>query len=181
MEAETVQEIRDIRGPVEIPNPYKKPVTTAGIVIFIVALSVIIFLYRRLRGSFRKDPPPLPDPHTRAIDAIVSSRKLLSETTAEDYTLTLSEALRDYISEILDMKAGEQTSDEFLKKISSTKKGLIPEKQAAKLEDFLAQCDLVKFARIPLTERELETLYTSARSFVDTVKSTTPPTTEPAT
>jgi hypothetical protein len=79
------------------------------------------------------------------------------------------------LEERFDFHAPERTTEEFLRELAGTKL-LLPE-QKESLGEFLASCDLVKFAKYEPGENELRELHNSAVRLVDE----TEPQSEPVT
>jgi len=76
------------------------------------------------------------------------------------FVIAVSDTTRTYLEERFQFRAPERTTEEFLRELAGTKL-LLPDQKAG-LGDFLAACDLVKFAKYEPGEPELRQLHGSA-------------------
>jgi hypothetical protein len=106
--------------------------------------------------------PPVP-PHVRARRALEAALGLLSDPKA--FSIAVSGAVRDYLEERFDFHAPERTTEEFLYELKGT--SLLTTEQKLSLGDFLANCDLIKFAKYEPTETELRALHAAALKLVN--------------
>lgn len=152
--------IQDIRGPVEIPTVTPWFHRLLLVLAVLVVLAVIWWaLRRRARGraEFRES-------------AAARARARLSEAWArvdqpERFCTRLSEVVRGYLEERFGLKAPDQTTEEFLASLSQNTVldvGLKP-----LLEEFLTQCDWVKFAQGDPGRAECERLHQMASRLID--------------
>ena len=81
------------------------------------------------------------------------------------FVIAVSDTARTYLEERFQFHAPERTTEEFLRELAGTKL-LLPE-QKESLGDFLASCDLVKFAKYEPGENELRELHGSALRLVE--------------
>ncbi len=81
------------------------------------------------------------------------------------FVIAVSDTARTYLEERFDFRAPERTTEEFLRELGGTKL-LLPE-QKESLGEFLASCDLVKFAKYEPGEKELRELHGSAVRLVE--------------
>ena len=84
----------------------------------------------------------------------------------------MSDTTRTYLEERFDFRAPERTTEEFLRELSGT--DLLAREQKDSLGNFLASCDLVKFAKYEPGENELRGLHSSALRLVEETASSTP-------
>ena len=91
-----LQDIRDIRGPVDIPNPW---VWAAWILVGVVLLAVAAWLARRWLRRRRAGPAPLPPlpAHLRARQALVDALDSISQPNL--FCTRVSLAIRVYMEE----------------------------------------------------------------------------------
>jgi hypothetical protein len=155
-------DLRDVKPPVDYPVDY----VVFGVidVFLIVALIGLIYVMRRFLQGMRK-PLVLP--------AWSQAFRQLSELQQQqkpdkEYYFQVTAILRHYIEVRFAVKAPEMTTQEFLQ---SLKKGCpIPSRQEAILEDFLQQCDLIKFANVPVTRLDRQKAMAMVRQFIDETK-----------
>ena len=79
--------------------------------------------------------------------------------------VAVSDTARTYLEERFEFRAPERTTEEFLRELGGTKL-LLPE-QKDSLGNFLASCDLVKFAKYEPGENELRELHGAAVKLVE--------------
>lgn len=159
--AESVADIRDIKPPVEIPDPWAWVWWTLG-VLAVAAVAFVAWRYWR-----KKQMAPVPliviPPHVRA-------RKLLAEALLfihdpNQFCTAVSGTIRLYLEERFTLHAPERTTEEFVVELSSSPH--LTAEQKLSLAPFLESCDLVKFARFEPTETALRQLHDSALRLVD--------------
>ncbi len=154
-------DIRDIRGLVEIPSGWA---FLAWIALTIAVVAAGIFLARWLRRPAAA--PPAPSPDVIALAALERARTWMTRAQAERFGTAVSSAVRHYIEARFDVNAPRRTTEEFLRDLThEPAAGISP--YVAKLEELLHRMDLAKFAREPLDEPQMEGLLESARNFVE--------------
>lgn len=152
--------IQDIRGPIDIPTatPW-----VHRLLLILVVLAVLGGIWWALRRRARKQAEFRESAAARA-------RARLSEAWVwvdqpERFCTRLSEVVRVYLEDRFGLKAPDQTTEEFLASLpqsSELEPGLKP-----MLEEFLTQCDWVKFAQGDPGRIECERLHQMASRLVD--------------
>ena len=152
--------IQDIRGPIDIPTaaPW-----VHRLLLTLVVLAVLGGIWWALRRRARKQAEFRESAAARA-------RARLSEAWAwvdqpERFCTRLSAVVRVYLEERFGLKAPDQTTEEFLASLpqsSELEPGLKPI-----MEEFLTQCDWVKFAQGDPGRIECERLHQMASRLVD--------------
>jgi hypothetical protein len=161
MTTSATNELRDIRPPIEIPSGW-------AWVLWLVAalvLAVLVWWAWRQWQKRRKLLPPVPivPPHVRAREKLQAALAFLNQP--REFCIRVSDAVRWYLEERFSFRAPERTTEEFLHELRGT--NLLSSEQKDRLGDFLARCDLVKFARYEPAEAELRDLLASALRLVD--------------
>jgi hypothetical protein len=159
--AQTQEDIRDIRGPKAMPAwPW---VVTALLAAALVGALYAVRAMRRRRD--RGDSGRSLSLSQRTLEQLESARPLMQPATAREFGIAASEAIRNYIEARFKIVATQRTTDEFLQALlGGSNESLL--RHRARLEEFLRQCDLVKFAGTSLGAADLEALFQSARGFV---------------
>ena len=85
--------------------------------------------------------------------------------TARQFSIEVSDAVRDYIEQRFHAMAAHRTTHEFLHDLLGSSDTLLAEHRTL-LADFLNLCDLAKFAGWQLSAQEMETMHSRARAFV---------------
>ena len=156
------QDIRDIKGPVEIPGTWDW-VWWFAAALLLAAVSAFVW-HRWLRKRFTTATPEiiLP-PHYRARQKLREALALLDQP--QPFCVLVSHAIRVYLEERFAFHAPDRTTEEFLDELQSSPALSLTQKQS--LADFLSRCDMVKFARDEPDEAGLRELYDSALRLVD--------------
>ena len=153
-------DIRPIKPPVAVPNPWTWVFWTAGILLALALIATVLLVWLAKRRQ-RLILPPVP-PHVRARQKLEAALLLIGDPRA--FCIAVSDALRVYLEERFQLRAPERTTEEFLHDLQKTQ--VLNEAQKQSLGAFLEQCDLVKFARFEPTEAALRELHESALRLV---------------
>jgi len=153
--------LRDIKPPVDIPNPWFWVWVTLGA----LALAGLFFLALKRWRKKKAETPPTP-----AIPAHVRAKQKLQEALAfigqpKEFCIIVSDTIRWYLEEHFNFHAPERTTEEFLYELQETDL-LLPD-QKESLTEFLKRCDLVKFAKYEPGEPELHDLHGAALRLVE--------------
>jgi len=156
----TTNDIRPIKPPVAVPNPWAWVWWTGGVLAVAALVALVIALLRRKQQA-RAYVPPVP-PHVRARQKLEAALLLINDPRA--FAIAVSDAVRIYLEERFQLRAPERTTEEFLRDLQKT--SVLTEQQKNSLSAFLEQCDLVKFARFEPPEALLRELQESALRLV---------------
>lgn len=126
-------------------------------------LAVVLFFLRRRKSGIAFLAPPAP--HEIALRALRDLAPLMKEDQDLEFTKQVSLILRVYIQDRFGIRAPHRSSEEFL--IEARQSEVLGDDHQRLLARFLAQCDLVKFARRRVVVAEMQTLSLSARAFVE--------------
>ncbi|MGA3171798.1 MAG: DUF4381 family protein [Chthoniobacteraceae bacterium] len=153
--------IRDIRPPLDVfPYPMWM-VATAGAVALVLLGLVAALVVRAIRN--RPKPPP-PTPREIALKRLAEAEIDVSRKAPYDFSIQVSDILRQYISAQYHLHAPEQTSPEFLAEAAKSPHFTAADKRL--LAEFLERCDLIKFARVDATAEDSRALLDQAVRFV---------------
>lgn len=146
---------------ISIPNFWLWFFWIVGILLFAV---IVWFLWQqwRKRAATIRIPPPIP-PHIRARRLLEQALSLISEP--KPFSTAVSDAIRGYLEERFQFHAPDRTTEEFLYELQESQ--LLTPEQKQSLGEFLASCDLIKFAKYEPTETELRGLHASALHLVN--------------
>jgi hypothetical protein len=156
-----VNDIRDIKPPLVIPNGWEWLWWTLGA---LVVLTLLLFVWRNFlkRMTQVSVVPPVPA-HIRARQKLAEALTLI--TQPKPFVIAVSDTARAYLEERFDFRAPERTTEEFLRELGET--DLLTGEQKESLGGFLESCDLVKFAKYEPRETELLELHGSAVRLVE--------------
>jgi HAMP domain-containing protein len=157
--AEAEEDIRDIRGPKAVPGSWVLPAVLAGAIV--VALCAYAVWRRHHRGTRRRSLTL----SEQALERLENTRPLMRPATAREFGIAASEVIRNYIEKRFDVIATQRTTEEFLQTLLQSSNETLARHRSL-LEEFLHQCDFVKFAGASLAVTDMESLFRSARGFV---------------
>ncbi len=153
------EQLHDISPPVDyslIP-PW---VVFAGSFLVLALLGLVgWFVWRWLRK-----PKPEQTPRTRALELLQRVRHEITALSPYEFSIRVSDILRQYVMQHYQLPMTRQTSVEFLESLTS--KSQFSEEDKSLLGDFLTRCDLIKFARYDATTADSELLLEEATRFV---------------
>jgi hypothetical protein len=150
------EDIIDIRPPIHIAAPFPW-LAVGGAALGLVGIGAAAWkLLRRQRRKLA---------YEIALERLENTRPLMREFHAEPFCLAVSDVVREFIEEVLPVRAMHRTTNEFLRDVaSSSYLQLAPHRDA--LANFLQHCDLAKFARWSLSVPQMESMLSSAKDFV---------------
>ena len=151
----------ELKPLIAIPNYWLWFFCIVGLLV-LVAAGWLLWRHWRKRAATLRMPPPLP-PHTRARRMLDRALSLISQP--KPFSFAVSGAIRVYLEERFQFHAPDRTTEEFLYELQDSR-WLTPE-QKQSLAEFLAACDLIKFAKYEPTETELRALHASALRLVN--------------
>jgi len=164
---EDVNEIRDIKGPDELPTDLIRPLLFAAGILAAFALAFLIFsLFRRKKKKAQKAVVEKPEPYPFALSRFESGLldELLEKQDVDGYYVELTDILREYLEGRFGVFALEKTTEEIARDLRSAPvDGFLK----TELVHLLRRADRVKFARLdppPETCREDKT---AGRNFVE--------------
>jgi len=150
------EDIIDIRPPIHIAAPFPW-LAVGGAAVSLVGIGAAAWkLLRRQRRKLA---------YEIALERLENTRPLMRELHAEPFCLAVSDVVREFIEEVLPVRAMHRTTNEFLRDVGSRSDlQLAPHRDT--LANFLQHCDLAKFARWSLTIPQMEAMLSSAKDFV---------------
>ena len=160
------RELRPIKDPLDFPFRWRYLLLGILILLFILAG---IAIFRKKKNNLARTVE-LPPAHQIALQKLneLKTKGLIAQGKIKEYYIEISGIIRHYIEDRFKLSAPEMTSEEFLLKARDAQELSLTQKDL--LSDFLLSCDLVKFARYSPSEKETETVFESARRFVEETK-----------
>jgi hypothetical protein len=156
----TTEDIRDIQGIISLAG--LEWWIYVGALVALAGLILGIYLLKRRKPTLAE----LESPETIAFRELEEARDLMLEGSAREFSLDVSEVLRRYIEERFHVPVVQRTTEEFLQQMRKSRlMGVMS--HLDELDVFLKLCDQAKFGREPLTITEMETMWASARNFVE--------------
>jgi Domain of unknown function (DUF4381) len=152
-------DIRDIRGPKSIFPLWQ---LLAWIAVGVLVALAGFTLWRRLR---RPAPPRRLELFEIALQRLEDIRSLMHPSTVREFSIAISDVVRQYIESQMKITATHRTTEEFLRDLLDSSNAALTAHRNL-LAEFLQACDMAKFAGVGLSMRIMESLHLSARSFV---------------
>lgn len=139
-------DIRDIASPIVIPVHVRLRPWFIGLGIALI-LSLLIFgiiqWVKRPKEEKIRVLPPWQEALTELQE--LSSLGLLEKNQVKEYYIRLSDIFRHYLENQFHLMAPERTTEEFIKLMQQST--VFTEMHRTMIRSFLAECDLVKFAK----------------------------------
>ena len=153
------QELHDIAPPVDY-SLVPTWLVFAGSFLVLAVLGLLgCLVWRWLRK-----PTPEQTPRDRALESLERVRGEIAQLTPYQFSIRVSDILRQYVMQQYQLPVTRQTSVEFLESLGNAPQFSDADKSL--LGDFLTRCDLIKFARYEGTISDSELLLEEATRFV---------------
>ena len=139
--------------------------------LFLVAALLGTAYYLWLRSRPREAVRVFKSAHEIAYERLrrLVDQQLIENNQVKAFYQHISIILRHYIEDRFDLRAPEQTTEEFLTELKSAKTLSPADKES--LEHFLAHCDLVKFAKHEPDQHQIQETFDLAKAFVEKTQS----------
>ncbi|MBI4430930.1 MAG: hypothetical protein HY587_04365 [Candidatus Omnitrophica bacterium] len=161
--------LRDLKAPLLLPA--QTPFWIFG-ALFLLVLSagggIGWYFYRK--HLWKTEPPPPRPAHELALEELdrIEQMDLIAKRQIKEYYYLVSNCLRKYLEDRFGIRAPEQTTEEFLDSV--TKGQLLDGRFVNILKEYLAHCDLVKYAKMMPTAEEIRKALETTRHFIEETK-----------
>lgn len=159
--------LHDIKPPRNLPRSNTVWVWAGGLVLFLLASGITGFIIIRGRnlaqGSTIVQKMPAHEQAFAELRALVAE-DLVKKGNIKEFYQKISDILRRYIENRFNLRAPEQTTEEFLSQIRT--KSDFDDSHKTLLENFLTHCDLVKFARHQPETKDIRKTFDSCKAFI---------------
>jgi hypothetical protein len=163
-----LNDIRDIKPPVEILHPYR-----LALMIMAVALAAIltVLIARRAFGRWRRRAAERKlaarSPHEEALKALerLLGKKLIEKGQSKQFCFEISEIFRRYIHGRFDIPAVDLTTEEILPRFDED--GVLAKSHGPLVREFLTGTDMVKFAKHLPSGEEIDKIVRDTRAFIN--------------
>ncbi len=137
-----------------------------GVIATVVVVAFGAFVLWRRRQRQAEETPPIPA-HVLALAALreLIAEDLIGRGERKAFYNRISAILRVYIENRFQLRAPEQTTEEFLDGLSHSGDALVKAHQDL-LADFLQHCDLVKFAAYHPEDKEVQATFDACKKFI---------------
>jgi len=153
-------DIRDIRGPLHIPDPLIWLYYAGGVCLFLIIATAAWRWFRRRKVLRAKLAFEI------AFEQLERAKSLMKPEMGDEFSVAVSNAIRTYIESRFDLRVTRHTTEEFMTLIAAEPSGGL-DQYADLLHHFLENCDLAKFARYTLGLDQMKEMHQSAWDFVD--------------
>ncbi len=153
---------------IEEPNTFniKKLIIYSTIIVIIIILALFLFLLYKKKKTKKIIPEITPFEQAYNQLNILLEKDLPGIGKYKEFYFQLNQIVRIYIEKQFNLRAPEQTTEEFLKDLSISTQ--ISESFKYVLKDFLMHSDLVKFASHLPEEKEIENSINACKNFIKT-------------
>ena len=171
--------LRDITG---IERTARPPATGIWRMVGVVGLAIVAALALTAAWGIRRfQPRPkiAPSLTERTLEELERLGKLVlsDQETVARYHTRLSDIVRHYLEERLDVPATQRTTEEFFRALPMEK--LLTQGGQETLHQLLKRCDVAKFSAAQLSAADCETTRCLARRFVETAAQHRAPPSQP--
>ncbi len=159
--------MNDIRPLKDIAEISEKFPILPVLILILAALATIAFIYfRKNKKVEEKSFKPSKPPEEIAREALkaLKEMKLIEKGLIKEYYIRLSDVIRAYIENRYRIFAMDRTTWELFQEMKLKK---IERLHADEINDFLEDCDMVKFAKYTPGEKEMEVVYKKAEEIVE--------------
>ena len=155
----------DIEGPVMIGIWPLVLMIAGGALLVLLGILLILWILKRPKAEKPARQEQRRSPLELAMERLQRLKSEKSTLEPEPFTVEVSDIVRDYLEEALEIPAREQTSEEFLNALST--RNDMPDVLHRKMPAFLESCDRVKFARQSLDTDQQDSLLETAQDVVE--------------
>ena len=161
-----VDDIRDIKGPVALPDPNRFLVPVAAAFAFLIIAALLFFYLKRRRKPKTASSPP----DVIALTELDRAGSLMEQPLI--YAERISTILRQYIEARFQIRSTRQTTREFFSRLQNgTSIAEVEIKtHAGDLQECLERCDIAKFAHSTPNQDGMMRMDQAVRTFIETTR-----------
>ncbi|MEK6732184.1 MAG: hypothetical protein AABY55_01010 [Candidatus Omnitrophota bacterium] len=158
-----MNDIRPLKDIVDINERFSILPFTA---LILTALAIAAFIYFKKKKAEEKTyAPPMPaEEIAREALKALKEKKLIEKGLIKDFYIGLSDIIRTYIENRYRIFAMDRTTWELFQEMKSKR---IERQHVDKINYFLEDCDMVKFAKYTPDQKEVEDIYKKAEEIID--------------
>lgn len=157
----------DIAGPVKVPNPKNKFLVLFFIFAFLSLLAAVVYIFFKKKKKASIKTKSADQIAYEQLD-ILKNKDYITKGLIKQYYIEISDIIRHYLGNRFNLRAPEMTTEEFL--AGARDSSFLLNEHKLLLKEFLVCCDLVKFAKYAPAENEINSVFDSAKRFVDQTK-----------
>jgi hypothetical protein len=157
-------DIRPLKSPAEMKNRFFAWLIAACAFFATVISAFIYFKKKKIKEEKPALPPrPAEEIAKNALSALKEMR-LVEKGLIKEYYIRLSDIIRAYIENRYRVFAMDRTTWELFQEMKSKR---IERQHIDKINNFLEDCDMVKFAKYTPVRKEIEEIYKKAEEIID--------------
>lgn len=157
-------DIRPLKDVVEIGGGFSPAYI---IILILIALAVFVFIYFKKKKKIEKKPvlPPMPaEDIARGALKALKDMKLAEKGLIKEYYIRLSDIIRAYIEDKYKIFAMDMTTWELFQEMKIRR---VERPHVDKINNFLEDCDMVKFAKYTPDKKEIGDIYKQAEEIIN--------------
>jgi len=162
-----MNDIRPLKDVVDIKGGFPLwPV----IILVLIAAAIAVFIYFKKKKEMQEKPETREQkPEEVAMDALKAllEMKLTEKGLIKEYYISLSDIIRSYIENRYRIFAMDRTTWELCQEMKSQR---IERSHIDRINYFLEDCDMVKFAKYMPSQKEIEEAYKRAEEIIEITK-----------
>lgn len=156
----------------QTPELTDKEVLLGGLIAFIIA--GIFYLILRVKHRNKKKSETYITPYNKAF---LTFSDIKSTSNAKEYYSNLTQIIKSYFEKTLEFSALESTTEQFIFKLKNAvteKQFEISETTISQIEKLFTKADLVKFAKISVSEEEQKADHSASENIISVFHKTLP-------
>jgi hypothetical protein len=137
------------------------------VILVLIAAAVLIFIYLKNKKKAEEKlvlPPRLAEAIARDALKALNEMRLIEKGLIKEYYIRLSDIIRTYIENRYKIFSMDRTTWELFQEMKSKR---IERSHIDKINYFLEDCDMVKFAKYAPDQKEMEEIYKKAEEIVN--------------
>ena len=172
-ESENSEDIKDIKGPVAMPFTLNIYDIMGSLIVLIISGLIAYHILKRRR--VKQAPIIIKSADEIALIELdrIETLDLIKNNKMKAYYYLVSNCLRVYLENRYQIKAPEQTTEEFIDDV--THSDILDRESITLLNAYLTHCDLVKYAKLSPPISESQKIMTTTRKFIDKTRPVSEP------
>jgi len=159
-----VPDIKDVLPPDPVADYTPLLIGIAVVILLLVLVGSLLWFFL-LKDRNRSRVPA--NPQQIALKKLREIAERAAELSPNEFSLQVSETLKDYLSARFGDPLRYETSEEFIARLSADGNARLPESKRNLVAGFVQISDEIKFGRPPDAEEKKPTLMQQARSVVE--------------
>jgi len=164
-------QMRDIKGPVGLPLVINKYLIMAALFFLVALIGLAGYLLKKNKEEKIIPKRPAHEIAYEQLEAL-KAKDYIGQGLIKEYYTEVSGIIRHYLENRFSLRAPEMTTEEFL--VSARNAAELISEHKNLLKEFLLCCDLVKFAKYAPSAEEVNSIFNSAKNFIDQTKENEP-------